>query len=80
MQQEQLDTKPWYKQFWPWFIIALPLSAVIASIATFVIALQNPEHLVVDNAEYKKISAELKPTRGNKISEQSQAVKNKDQN
>lgn len=26
---------PWFKQFWPWFLIALPLSVVIASLITF---------------------------------------------
>jgi len=37
---------PWYKQFWPWFIIALPLSAVIAGISTVVIATNNKVELV----------------------------------
>ncbi len=25
---------PWYKQFWPWFLIALPASVVVASLIT----------------------------------------------
>ena len=29
---------PWYRQPWPWFLIALPATAVIASIATAIIA------------------------------------------
>lgn len=44
-----LDTKPWYKQFWPWFIIALPASAVIAGITTVFIAYENADSLVVDD-------------------------------
>ena len=32
-------TQPWYRQFWPWFIIALPCAAVVGSIATAIIAL-----------------------------------------
>ncbi|MEW5009174.1 MAG: FixH family protein [Cycloclasticus sp.] len=40
------DTTPWYKQFWPWFLIFLPLSAVVAGIITFVIAQQNQPVLV----------------------------------
>jgi hypothetical protein len=40
---------PWYRQFWPWFIIALPFTAVVASIATLIIATQNPDGLVADN-------------------------------
>ena len=40
---------PWYKQFWPWFIIALPLSAVIAGISTVLIAVNNKVVLVADD-------------------------------
>jgi hypothetical protein len=37
---------PWYKQFWPWFLIALPTAAVVASIASLVIAVRNADTLV----------------------------------
>ncbi len=50
---EQETVKPWYRQFWPWFIIALPLSAVIASIATVMVAVDQAPSLVVD--DYAKI-------------------------
>jgi hypothetical protein len=40
---------PWYKQFWPWFLIAFPATAVIASIATILIATADPDGLVVSN-------------------------------
>lgn len=42
-------TTPWYKQFWPWFIIALPLSAVIGGITTVIIAMNNSVDLVADD-------------------------------
>ena len=42
-------TKPWYRQFWPWFLIALPASAVLAGIATILIATHKPHSLVVDD-------------------------------
>lgn len=29
---------PWYKQFWPWFLIFLPASAVVAGLTTLYIA------------------------------------------
>lgn len=32
--------KPWYKQFWPWFLIVLPSAAVIASFITLGIAIK----------------------------------------
>lgn len=45
MQRE--DTDPWYRQFWPWFIMALPASAVIAGLYTLWIAVQTTDSLVV---------------------------------
>jgi hypothetical protein len=43
------DIEPWYKQFWPWFIIALPASVVVASIITVTIAVKNQDSLVADD-------------------------------
>lgn len=40
---------PWYRQGWPWFLIALPAIAVVASIATLVIAVQTFDGMVVDD-------------------------------
>jgi hypothetical protein len=51
---------PWYKQFWPWFIIALPASVVVASFFTLWLAISNPDHLVVDDDEYRRLNSELK--------------------
>ena len=44
---EREDTKPWYRQFWPWFIIALPASAVVAGLTTVWISMQTTDSLVV---------------------------------
>lgn len=46
MRPEREDTLPWYKQFWPWFVIALPASAVIAGLTTVWIAMQGDDSLV----------------------------------
>lgn len=43
------DSKAWYQQFWPWFIIGLLSSVVIASFVTLRIAFQNPDGLVSDD-------------------------------
>lgn len=43
------DSTPWYRQFWPWFLIALPATAVVASFATLAIALSDPDPLVRDD-------------------------------
>ncbi|MEM1112700.1 MAG: FixH family protein [Pseudomonadota bacterium] len=46
------DTQPWYQQFWPWFLIALPGSVVIAAFATLYIANRHSDDMVV--ADYYK--------------------------
>lgn len=43
------EVNPWYKQFWPWFLMALPATAVIGGIITIVIAMTNPDGLVKDD-------------------------------
>jgi len=65
--QQEHDTKPvpgmgvpWYKQFWPWFIIALPASAVIAGFTTLWIAISNPDAMVLTDSEYQRVRSELK--------------------
>jgi hypothetical protein len=54
------DILPWYKQFWPWFIIALPASVVVASFFTLWLAISNPYQLVVDETEYRELKGGLK--------------------
>ena len=44
-----MDIKPWYRQFWPWFLIALPGSVVIAGLTTVYIAFNGADSLVSDN-------------------------------
>lgn len=41
--------KPWYRQFWPWFLIALPATAVVAGLTTLTIAILNQDSLVQDD-------------------------------
>ncbi|CAA0087863.1 Uncharacterised protein [Halioglobus japonicus] len=46
------DSKPWYRHFWPWFLITLPACVVVAGIWTAFIASRHADDLVVD--EYYK--------------------------
>ncbi len=43
------QSQAWYKQFWPWFLIILPLCAVIASINLMMISIDNQDYLVSDD-------------------------------
>ena len=52
--------RPWHREPWPWFIIGLLGSAVIASFITLWIALSNPDVQVVDEARYDEIRSELR--------------------
>lgn len=40
------DSKPWHKQFWPWFLIAIPLSSVIMGVIMIKLALEGEDSLV----------------------------------
>lgn len=40
------DTLPWYRQFWPWFLIVLPGSAVVASLYSVSLAVRTSDSLV----------------------------------
>ncbi|MGP0173528.1 FixH family protein [Pseudomonas sp. NCHU5208] len=41
--------KPWYKQFWPWFIIALLGYSVVQGLALLTLATKNPPGLISDD-------------------------------
>lgn len=49
MQRE--DVQPWYRQFWPWFLILLPASAVVAGLYTLALAISTQDSLVVDSEQ-----------------------------
>ena len=45
----QDSEKTWHRQFWPWFLIALPGIVIIASISTAIIAFRTSDSLVQEN-------------------------------
>jgi hypothetical protein len=55
---------PWYRFFWPWFIVVLLTASVVAGITTVLIAFRNQDSLVDDryyesgNAINRRIAAE----------------------
>lgn len=52
----------WYKQFWPWFLIFFPATAVVAGIATIILAVQSDDGLVKD--DYYKAGLAINQTLG----------------
>ncbi len=50
MQQE--DSQPWYKQFWPWFLISIPLASIVGGISMIIISIDGADTLV--NQDYYK--------------------------
>lgn len=42
-------TPPWYKQFWPWFIICVPLSSMLVAVVQVYAALNSSSDLVKDD-------------------------------
>lgn len=47
--KSDLDTEKWYKQFWPWFLIFLPMTAVVGSMFTIKLAVTDSDGLVKDD-------------------------------
>lgn len=45
----ETENLPWYRQFWPWFIMALPACAVVAGLTTVWIAVKNQDSVVRDD-------------------------------
>ena len=45
----QQDTKPWYKQLWPWILIAIPVVTAFKAVHTIVVMQQHSPDLVVDD-------------------------------
>lgn len=41
--------KPWWREPWPWFLLALPLSAVVGGLITVWIAAREPDALVSED-------------------------------
>ena len=48
-EQNPSPTKPWYKQFWPWFILFLLGYSVVQGLTLLTIATKNPPGLISDD-------------------------------
>lgn len=53
--------KPWYKEFWPWFLIAIPTASMVMGAVLLKLAVSTQDSLVVDDyyKQGKAINASL---------------------
>lgn len=67
--------KHWTRQFWPWFLILLPASGVVASMFTITLAVQNaPTITDRDIGRFARDAASLEHSTGKQSS--AQKIKN----
>lgn len=52
--------RPWYREPWPWVLIAIPLATVVACAVTLWLAISHPDYLVLDEQQYQAVSEGLK--------------------
>lgn len=45
----KMPATPWYRQGWPWFLIAIPATSVVAGFVTLYLAITTFDGLVVDD-------------------------------
>jgi hypothetical protein len=41
--------EPWYRYFWPWFIVVLLASSIVGGITTAVIAFRNADQVIAED-------------------------------
>ncbi|MDP2244967.1 FixH family protein [Pseudomonas sp.] len=46
---EDAPIKPWFKQFWPWFLISLLAYSVVQGLTLLTISIKNPPGLISDD-------------------------------
>ncbi|MDX3774549.1 FixH family protein [Chromatiaceae bacterium AAb-1] len=61
----QEDTKPWYKQLWPWILIAIPVATFVKAIHTVIVMNKHQPELITDDyyKEGKAINMQLEKYR-----------------
>ena len=47
--RERRDTGPWYREPWPWLIMVLPVTAIVAGAVTLWLAVRSNDGLVADD-------------------------------
>ena len=66
---EAQQLKPWYKEPWPWVAIAIPGAAVIMGITTLILAINNPDPVIIDDKTYQELHSSLKAQQTSEVEE-----------
>ena len=61
----RFDSRPWYRQFWPWFLVALPVASVVLSFVTLYMALDGGDAVVPHEGDSTSYSAPAAPATAN---------------
>jgi hypothetical protein len=63
--QQKAALEPWYRHRWPWFIMLGPVAVMLATAVTVLLALRQPEAMVVDDyyKQGKAINQDLRRDR-----------------
>ena len=56
--------RPWYREPWPWVLIAIPALTIFASAITIWLAVSRPDPLVVDGDEYRRVQSGMRASSG----------------
>ncbi|MBY6205023.1 FixH family protein [Halomonas denitrificans] len=54
------ESSPWYRQFWPWFILAILGWGVVSASITLAVAVRNPPHMMT--GDYARLGKALVDT------------------
>ena len=57
------EIRPWYREPWPWVLIAIPFLTIVASAFTFWLAVSHPDYLVLEDSEYREVKSGLRAQR-----------------
>ena len=49
MNNSESNITPWYKQFWPWFLIVVPIITMAVGITVITLAVTGEDSLVIDD-------------------------------
>ncbi|NLY27599.1 MAG: hypothetical protein GX049_08640 [Alcaligenaceae bacterium] len=56
--------KPWWREPWPWILMAGPAAAIVACIITIVLAMQNYGDQAIEDGGFKRGLVVSKPAEG----------------